>query len=435
MTDHKDEKRYIKIEGRQVENGMYVHALHCSWLDNPFWRNSFLITHDRDRDQIREHVPHATIDLSRGRGPMVTPVTGECIPEPAEIPIDPPAAPIAITTNTTPKRARRRKPLSEVERVHATAARTAASVAELFREARLGKAIRTCDLMPMVEDIARATVRGNATMIAVTRLKTQDRHTYVHSVAVGAMMMGLARHLGFSDDDIHVAGMAGLLHDIGKTHIAAAIVDKPGALTREELREMRRHPVLGYHMLLDIDDLDPRILDVCRHHHERMDGTGYPDELKGPELSRFVRMAAVCDVYDAITSIRSYKSGWSPHEALAQMAEWHGHFDATMLDALIASLGIQPYGALVRLHSNRLGVVVREGDSPQTPVVRIFFDVPDQRRIMAEDIATADDPILRSERGAYWFGEEWPRLLGEMMADSAAARAPFAEVERRRALG
>ena len=90
-------------------------------------------------------------------------------------------------------------------------------------------------------------------------------------------MMGLARHLGLGKEDIRVAGMAGLLHDIGKMQVAPAIVDKAGKLTINELAEMRQHPRWGYDILVGIEDLDPRIVDVCRHHHEKMDGTGYHD--------------------------------------------------------------------------------------------------------------------------------------------------------------
>jgi len=147
--------------------------------------------------------------------------------------------------------------------------------------------------------------------------------------------------------------------------------------------------------------------------------------LKGEQLSLFVRISAVCDVYDAVTSIRSYKRAWSPHEALAQMIEWEGHFDADILRAFITSLGIQPFGELVRLHSNRLGIVVREGESPTTPIVRAFFDVPEQQTIPSEDVLTTQDPVLRVERGDYWFGDRWPSLQAEIMADIPIPDTPL----------
>lgn len=417
MTQGSTKDRYIRIRGEQATPGMYVHALHCSWMDSPFWRQSFLLTKDADCARIRESVRHLTIDLHKGRGPAriaaVEPMMADTVR--------------ADSSVARPARAHRRKPPTDLERAAAMAERASAVIARLFDEARLGRAVCSADLTPLVEELAQATMRGNAAMVAVTRLKDRDRYTYIHSVAVGTLMMGLARHLGMSEADIRVAGMAGLLHDIGKVRIASAIVDKPGTLDPAELAQMRRHPDLGHDMLLDIADLDPRILAVCRHHHERIDGTGYPAGLAGDAIGPFVRLAAVCDVYDAVTSIRPYKRAWSPHEALARMLEWDGHFDPVILRALIASLGIQPFGALVRLHSNRLGIVVEEGDTPTTPIVRTFYDVPEQRRGTIVDVATTDDPILRAERGGYWFGDDWPTVRSEVMA----ASPPPAPVARR----
>ena len=430
MSDDGDTNRYIRIRGDQAELGMFVHAVHCSWIHNPFWRRSFLLISPQDRALIHESVPQITIDLAKGRGLKAMAMADSRDRDDPAPPAEPSAA--AAPEPVAAIRPRRRKPPTELERAAATAERAIAAIIRLFAEARLGRAIRTADLLPMVEEIAHATSHNGAALIAVTRLKDKDQYTYIHSVAVGTLMMGLARHLGMDDDDVRVAGLAGMLHDIGKMQVPAEIVDKPGRLTGEELAQIRLHPGLGHRMLLDLEDLDLRILDVCLHHHEKMDGTGYPDGLKGKEISRFARLAAVCDVYDAVTSIRSYKRAWSPHEALAQMLEWEGHFDPAMLRAFIACLGIQPFGALVRLHSNRLGIVVREGESPSTPIVRSFFDVPDQQTLPVEDVATSGDPIIRAERGEYWFGEGWPTLQAEIMAQVAVPEAPRHHLTRAR---
>ena len=418
MEEPSASNRYVQIESHQVALGMYIHALHCSWIHNPFWRKSFLLTDPDDLAKIRESVPAVTIDLTRGRGPAMIAAT--------DTPVSPPPViEVPVTPIVTTLRPRRAKPPTELERASAVSARATAAVAQLFGEARLGRTIRTSDLVPIVADIAETTATSAAAMIAVTRLKDREQYIYIHSVAVGTLMMNLARHLGLSEEDVHVAGMAGLLHDIGKMRIDADVLDKPGRLNAEEMIEIRRHPGLSHKILVDMQDLDPRILDVCRHHHERMDGAGYPDGLRGDEISQFVRISSVCDVYDAVTSIRPYKRAWSPHEALAQMLEWDGHFDPETLRAFIANLGIQPFAALVRLHSNRLGIVMREGDSPTSPIVRTFFDVPNNMPTTIEDVATVHDPILRAERGDYWFGERWPALQAQILAEPSVPNAPL----------
>ena len=165
-------------------------------------------------------------------------------------------------------------------------------------------------------------------------------------------------------------------------------------------------------MLGEGGGVSPIVRDICLHHHERMDGTGYPFGLTGDRLSVFARMAAICDVYDAITSKRPYKRGWSPAEALRDMGSWTGHFDERLFRRFVTAIGIYPLGALVRLRSNRLALVLsEERDRPDAPVVRSFFGVEQGHSLpVADGVAAGDDPILRMEAPEQWFAEDWATL-------------------------
>jgi putative nucleotidyltransferase with HDIG domain len=245
----------------------------------------------------------------------------------------------------------------------------------MFSEIRMGKAIRLENAASLVEDISESVNRNVSALITLARLKNQDDYTYMHSVAVCALMIALAKQLGLTEAQIKEAGTAGLLHDIGKMSVDSSILNKPGKLTDLEFEIVRRHPEEGHQYLLQAGGIGEAALDVCLHHHERVDGTGYPYRLKGEELSLYAKMGAICDVYDAITSNRPYKAGWCPADSIKKMASWSGtHFDADVFKAFVKTVGIYPVGTLVRLASGRLGVVVDQGArSLLAPRLRVFF--------------------------------------------------------------
>jgi putative nucleotidyltransferase with HDIG domain len=245
-------------------------------------------------------------------------------------------------------------------------------------------------------------------LIGLARLKTKDDYTYMHSVAVCALMIALARQLKLSEGDVKEAGMAGLLHDIGKMMIPAEVLNKPGKLTDAEFDLVKKHPVEGYDMLVKTATMSPVVLDVCLHHHEKMDGTGYPHRYSGDKISLMAKMGAVCDVYDAITSNRPYKHGWCPAEAIKKMAEWSKkHFDDKVFQAFVRSIGIYPAGALVMLESGRLGVVVEQNEtSLLMPMVRVFFSsksmspIPPVLLDLSKD--GVQDKIISREMASKW---------------------------------
>jgi putative nucleotidyltransferase with HDIG domain len=229
----------------------------------------------------------------------------------------------------------------------------------------------------------------------------------MHSVAVCALMVSLARQLGLEDEQIRQAGLAGLLHDVGKMMIPMDILNKPGKLNDTEFELIKSHPAEGYKILGESNGIGEIALDVCLHHHEKIDGKGYPDRLTDTEISLYAKMGAVCDVYDAITSNRPYKNGWEPAESIRKMAEWKGHFDVAVFQAFVKSIGIYPVGSLVKLESNRLGVIIEQTEkSLLTPIVKVFFSIKSNGRIVPEmlDLSkpASKDKIVSHEDPQKW---------------------------------
>jgi HD-GYP domain-containing protein (c-di-GMP phosphodiesterase class II) len=259
--------------------------------------------------------------------------------------------------------------------------------------------------LPVARQIAASVERNPGVMSALLRLRRQDAYTYAHSVSVGALMIGLGQQLGLEADRLPEIGMAGLLHDIGKVGIELELLNKKGRLTDEEFERLRNHAPYG-HRLLVKGNASEIALEVARHHHERTDGSGYPDRISGENISLYARMAAVCDVYDATTSNRPYKDAWPPAHSLRKMAEWsRSQYDTRIFHAFVRTVGIYPIGTLVRLKSGYLGVVVDQNEiALLTPRVKIFYAIAKGHRIPEKivDLAKDGDEILSHEDPAAW---------------------------------
>lgn len=288
----------------------------------------------------------------------------------------------------------------------------------MYEDVRKGRSVNLAAALKLTDQLHESVMRNRYAFISLARLKSASDYTAQHAVAVSAMMIGLAIQLGLDDAEVRASGLAGLLHDIGEAGIPQQVLEKPGHLTMKEFGMVKDHPARGHAMLSRVKDIDSIVLDVCLHHHERMDGLGYPEGLPGDRISLHAKMAAICNVYDSISSNRPYKMGMNPAEVLRVMAsEMKDHFDSRVFQAFVKGMGIYPIGSLLRMQSGHLAVVTEQTQVLTAPKVIMFYHlqkgrVPAQNIDLSasgvtEKIAQLEDPAVRrfSDLNQIWAGE------------------------------
>ena len=291
-----------RIAKHLVRKGMFIESVECP--DTEFSGRRFLVQSDETvRAILATSAAYALINPHRST-------------------IDTAASDSAATTSA--------KQAEERNRTLETVSRSARSLRNSLEAARSGQ-LEVDALGPIADEISDRIDAAPDIFLKVTRLKSKDEGTYVHSVAVGALMTRLARLLDYEDAAVRELGVAGLLHDVGKLMVPNAILNKSGRLDTNERHVVRGHPELGYRLLKEQGNVSDLVLDICRYHHEMLDGSGYPLGLKADQLSQEIRLSTVCDVFEALTSTRPYKRPWSSRDALNWMFDRGHMFDKKLV--------------------------------------------------------------------------------------------------------
>lgn len=305
-----------RIDKHQLEIGMYVEAIEGSWQDNPTLGRRFLVKDGQQLAIIRDsNVSAVFINTALGRGTLCS-------------------APGDVASPAPSKHDIRQQRLQFGAKIHCQASETRLLIQSVFE----GRDLNIADFSPLADDIGRTMEENAALFIGMSRLRSRDMTTFVHSLAVGALLLHFGRSMEMDETTVRHLCIGGLLHDLGKLSIPRQILNKQGPLSAEERTIIEQHPDHGYRLLQGQPAVPDVVLDICRSHHERLDGKGYPDRLSASAISTEVRMATICDVFDALTAARPYKKGWSSQQALSWMMAREDRFDKTLLWRFVLSL-------------------------------------------------------------------------------------------------
>jgi putative nucleotidyltransferase with HDIG domain len=376
-----------KINVRDARLGMYIDSLCGRWIDHPFWRRSFLLDKQEDLAGLLVcGTEEIWIDTDLGLDVEDDDVM-EC-----EV--------ISPGGKQQERKVEKVVLSDEIRRARKIYAQSRMDVTGVFRKALHDEEWSVDRMLVLVDEIRRSTARNPNAFLSLTRTKDVDDYLCLHSIAVCALMIMLGRKMGMDHETLISLGLAGLLHDIGNIGTLSELTDQAGELTEEEYDVVKTHPRRGWE-ILKTRQLDNIVLDVCLHHHERMDGKGYPDRLQLDSLSLFSRMAAICDTYDALISDRYYRKGIPPASAIRQMTEWQeSQFDKSVFHAFVKTVGIYPFGTLVKLNSGRVAIVEEQSNkSVARPIVRVFFSTKLDEPVFQEwiDLSKVQDGIASVE--------------------------------------
>jgi len=359
-----------------VENlvvGMFITELDRPWLDTPFLFQGFLIETEDQITDLRRYCQYVLVDPLRSIGwapGQDTPEHQEALRRLAMLDRENqnalPPLPLALAEQASGPFSRnlnryadRAQLEQELPRAKEIQHRAEQAVEQLFEDLQQHGTTDLDRANEVVDSMVESIISNPDALALLSRVKRVSTYVYARSVSVAINMLLFGRHLGFPRDHLHQLGAAGLLLDVGTAKVPPEILNKHGQLSPEEYAAIQRHVPLGLEMLRESKGISDKLLNIVACHHEREDGSGYPQRLRGVEISVPGKMAAIVDCYDALTSERSYARSYSPYEALQHLYNWRQHlFHSELVEQFIQSLGIYPVGSLVELNSGEVAVVL-----------------------------------------------------------------------------
>jgi len=373
-----------KISVSELKFGMYIDELDRPWLETPFLFQGFPLYEEEELLQLQQYCEFVYVyDNADEVAKHISQSRHHLPPADLSPPPPPPQFPTAkINIKPEPKpkgqfpKQDHHHFLNELRTIKKTYNQTHRYIIQVLKDVRIGNNIDVDSAKSIAADITDSILQNENALVLLSQLKQHDEYTIRHSINVCILALLFAKYIGLEKGQLRDLGVGALLHDIGKMSLPKSILNKPGPLTESEFKKVQQHPECGYLILEHYHALPTAALEAVRSHHERIDGSGYPHGLLEKQISLFPLIVSIVDVYDAITTNRSYHSGISPHEALKLMYENEmGAYPKTLMDTFIQCLSIFPIGSIVQLDNDEIGIVVTVNRNKHLfPIVLLVLD-------------------------------------------------------------
>ncbi len=331
-----------KVNVGDLQTGMYVTELDRPWVGTPFLFQGFLIESDEELEQLKAICVFVVIDEAQSK--VAVGSVGKSADD---------------STESTQESARESQKSSarNTERPAQERASVQQNIGQLLASAKDGKEIDTKESQRIIARLVQQSMNHNL-MMQMSNLRNRQDRDAGHSLNTAILAIAFGKHLGHSEDRLRLLGLGAILHDIGKTHTPREILDKPGKLTDEEFAVIKRHPDEGYEMLKTSNNVPDEVLSMVRYHHERVNGSGYPNGLKGDEIPLSVGIISIADAYETLTTDNPYQPALTPVEALQRLRTTGTEgFGKDLMQGFIRFMGLYPVGSVVKLNSNDIAIV------------------------------------------------------------------------------
>ncbi|MEM8661325.1 MAG: HD-GYP domain-containing protein [Pseudomonadota bacterium] len=347
----------LKVKTADLAVGMYVSGLDRPWLETPFMIQGFCVEDTEQIEKVRRYCEHVFVDVTKSRDQAHPLLKQARMKNGTAVPIKDifPGRPLNPYPNATSKWS------DESAQAWVVLDSLVDDVNSIFEHVSDGGTLNVIRLKKSIEPVVESMSRNPDACIWLARLKQHDQYAYQHSLSASIWSVALGRQLGLPRHDLRSLAVGCMLMDVGKLRLDPELLNATRTLSEEETESVREHVAHGIEIVQESGLMNQDILDIVAHHHERWDGSGYPEGMAGNEIPSFARIAAIVDTYDAVTSNRSHAPAISPSNAIKMLYRSRNiDFQAELVEVFIQAVGIYPAGTIVELTTGEVGVVVSE---------------------------------------------------------------------------